>query len=200
MTRTAIRIAAAAFGTLLFTGVASVAAAETEHDTGDIDVTVAIPQIGTPGVLAMSVSANTTSLAENGSNNTARVFTGKLPTVTVTDTRESDEIAAGAYWYVLGSVTDFKSGTDTIGAENLGWAPKLIDGGESGNVAEGDVVEPQLDGGDGLVDQELLAMANDSGEIATEGTWTATADLTLKTPVNAKAGTYGATLTLSLFE
>lgn len=202
MNRTAVRIGAAAFGLMMFTGLAATTtAAADEHGTNDVDVTVDIAPIRVPGVLAMSVAANTAPLTENGSDNTARVFTGALPTVTVTDTREADEIPAGAAWYVLGSASDFTStGGDTIGAENLGWAPQLIDGGESGLVAEGDPVAPELDGGPGLVDQELLAMAADSTEIASEGSWTASANLTLMTDPDVEAGTYHASLTLSLFE
>lgn len=203
MNRTVVRIGAAAFGVLLFTGMAATAAtaADTEHGNGDVDVTVDITPIHTPGVLAMSVAANSSALTENGSNNTARVFTGALPTVTVTDTREAGEIPTGAAWYVLGSASDFTTtGGKSIGAENLGWAPQLLDGGESGLVAEGDTVAPEIDGGPGLVDKELLAMAASSGGIASEGSWTASANLTLKTPANVEAGAYHATLTLSLFE
>lgn len=203
MNRTAVRISAAAFGALMLAGLAStasVAAAETEKDSGEVNVTVQIPQINTPGVLAMSVAGTSTILTEGGSNNNARVFTGELPTVTVTDTRKAAEIPTGAYWYVMGSVSDFKSGTDTITADNLGWKPKLISGGASGLVAEGDPSAPKLDGGTGLRDKELLAMADDSGTVAPEGSWTANAALTLKTGTDAKAGNYSATLTLSLFE
>ena len=53
----------------------------------------------------------------------------------------------------------------------------------------------------GLESQELLHMALDSAEAsAANGEWTATADLTLKTPLDVTPGTYGSTLTLSLFE
>jgi hypothetical protein len=52
----------------------------------------------------------------------------------------------------------------------------------------------------GLVDQEILALAADSGAIAQEGTWSANADLFLRTPVTVAPGSYSATLTLSLFE
>jgi len=202
MNRTTTRITAATLGALLLTGLAATAAAaDTDHGNDDVDVSVTIEPIRTPGVLAMSVAADSTSLTENNSDNTARRFTGALPTVTVTDTREADEIAAGAAWYVLGSVSDFTAaGGSTIGAENLGWAPQLIDGGDSGLVAEGDSVAPELDGGPGLVDKELLAMAQDSTAVAPEGSWTAGADLTLKTATDVEAGAYHATLTLSLFE
>jgi hypothetical protein len=103
---------------------------------------------------------------------------------------------------VVGSATDFAGddAQDPIGGEYLGWTPRLIDGGDSGLVAEGDPVDGELDGGPGLVDQELLAMAFDSGQIVTEGSWTATADLTLRVPTTVQPGTYTSTLTLSLFE
>lgn len=192
------RVLAAMSGTALLLGVGGLAVAD-EVGTGDVTVTVEVVDTN-PGVLSMTVAGTSTALTEDGSDATARVFTGELPTVTVTDTRDADEIADGAFWYVVGSASDFVSGTDTIGAENLGWAPQLIDGGDSGLVAEGDVVEPDLDGGPGLVDQELLAMAFDSAEISTEGQWTATADLTLKAPADVAAGEYTSTLTLSLFE
>ena len=201
MNRTAVRISAATFGALMLAGLASTAsvAAQTGQDS-DVTVTVEIPQISTPGVLAMSVAGTSTTLTESGSNNNARVFTGELPTVTVTDTRKAAEIPAGAFWYVVGSVSDFRSGGNTITADNLGWTPKLVNGGASGLVAEGDPAAPKLDGGTGLRDKELLAIANDSGAVAAEGSWTAKADLTLKTATDAKAGNYSATLTLSLFE
>ncbi|HEY9323560.1 MAG TPA: hypothetical protein VIP50_01400, partial [Agromyces sp.] len=70
-------------------------------------------------------------------------------------------------------------------------------------VAEGDQVDTILDTGAnavGLVDQELLAMAYNSGDIATEGQWTATANLFLRTPATTTPGDYTANLTLSLFE
>lgn len=193
------RMIAAMSGAAMLLSVGGFAFADDELVTDGITVTLEVVDT-TPGVLSMSVAATSTALTEEGSDASARVFTGALPTVTVTDTRDVDEIADGAYWYVTGSATDFTSGTDTIGAENLGWAPRLIDGGDSGLVAEGDVVDPDLDGGPGLVDQELVAMAADSAEINPEGSWTATADLTLKAPSDIAAGDYNSTLTLSLFE
>lgn len=192
-------------GTVLLVGVAGVAMAE-EVNQGDQDVAVnvSIAEITEPGVLAMSVAATATTLTENGSDATVRQFTGALPTVTVTDTRDPASIPAEAAWYVLGTSSDFTgAGLAPITADHLGWTPNLIDGGESGQVAEGDQVDTILDDGPnavGLVDQELLAMAFNSGEIATEGRWTASADLFLRTPANVAPGDYTANLTLSLFE
>lgn len=202
MNRTALRIGAAALGVMMLTGLAATAtAAAAPKDTGDVDVSVTVTPVTTPGVLAMSVSAASATLTENGSDNSARVFTGQLPAVTVTDTRKPAEIPTGAAWYVIGTATDFSAtGGASISKANLGWAPKLINGGASGLVSEGDPVAPQRDGGPGLVDKDLLAMAADSGQIAPEGTWTASADLTLKTGTDVQAGAYHATVTLSLFE
>lgn len=204
--RNAARGCAIGLGALMLVGVAGIAAAEENHGNGEVDVQVAIPEIVEPGVLAMTVAGASTTLVEDGSTDTVRQFTGELPTVTITDTRSAEEIPAGAFWYVLGTSSDFAgdAGQPSIGAEHLGWAPQLIDGGESGLVSEGDQVDTVMDEAApnpyGLVDQELLAMAFDSGEIATEGQWTANADLFLRTPVTVAPGNYSSTLTLSLFE
>ncbi|MCJ1698383.1 hypothetical protein MT356_01530 [Rathayibacter festucae] len=45
-----------------------------------------------------------------------------------------------------------------------------------------------------------LAITSDSAGVAEEGSWTANAALTLKTPTTVDAGDYSSTLTLSLFE
>lgn len=199
-----IRGAAGVAGGLLLLGVAGTAFADDQKDSDDVSVDVAISELPGGGALSMSVAGTSTTLTENGSTSDVRQFTGTLPTVTITDTRDPADIAQGAGWYVLGTASDFVSSTgDVIGAENLGWAPRLIDGGDSGLVAEGDVVDTALDGGPngvGLVDQELLAITNDSAAIAEEGSWTADAALTLKTPATVGAGNYTSTLTLSLFE
>ena len=200
------RCTAVTIGTVLLVGVAGVAmAAETNYGDDGVDVNVAITEITEPGVLAMSVADTSTTLTEDGSTATVRQFTGTLPTVTVTDTRAAEDIPDGAFWYVVGSSSAFtgSAGQDPISAGHLGWAPELLDGGESGQVSEGDPVDTVLDSGAnnvGLVDQEFLALAYDSGAIATEGQWTATANLFLRTPATVAAGDYTARLTLSLFE
>jgi hypothetical protein len=200
-----VKLAVGTAGAALLVGVAGVAVADDNYGDSDIDVNVTIEELVDPGVLAMTVAGTEVSLVEDGSDETIRQFTGSLPTVTITDTRTPDEIPEGAAWYVLGSASDFVGDADQpdIGAEHLGWAPRLIDGGESGLVAAGDEVETVLDAPPsnvGLVDQELFAIAADSGAIAGEGSWTATADLFLRTPSNIAAGSYSATVTLSLFE
>lgn len=183
------------------------ATASADPGDAEVEVTVDITENEEPGVLALSVAGNAVALQENGSDLQFRQFTGTLPTVTVTDTRTAEEIPDGAAWAVLGSASDFTgtAGQSAIGAEHLGWKPRLIDGGETGLVAEGEEVvtvldEPTQPGNNvGLVDQELLVSTYDSGEVA-GGEYTVNADLNLRTPADVAAGSYRATLTLSLFE
>lgn len=199
------RCAAVATGVALMGGVAGLAVAEENHGDAEVGVSVEIAELNTPGVLAMSVAGSAATLVEDGSTATVRQFTGTLPTVTVTDTRDPASIPEGAGWYVIGSSTDFTgaAGQPGIGAGHLGWAPALIDGGEAGLVAEGEQVDTVMDSGQdnvGLVDKELLALAIDSQAIAQEGQWSVNAGLFLRTPATVAAGDYTAQLTLSLFE
>lgn len=208
MSRTAhiARWTAVALGAVALVGVAGAAFAEDPYGDQQVDVNVQIPEVTQPGVLAMSVADTSTTLTENGSDALVRQFTGTLPTVTITDTRQPSQIPAGVGWYVNGTASAFHgdAGQPDIGAEHLGWTPRLIDGGAAGLVSEGDPVQTVMDTGApdpyGLVDQELFALAFDSREIASEGQWTATADLTLRTPADVAPGTYTGKVTLSLFE
>jgi hypothetical protein len=176
-------------------------------DSADVDVNVDITPIKVPGVLALTVAGNAVSLQENGSDLLVRQFTGTLPTVTVTDTRTADEIPAGSSWAVLGTASDFtgNSGQAPITADHLGWKPKLLDGGENGQVSEGEEVVTVLDdetqpgNNVGLTDQELLVSTYDSAAV-TGDSYSVNADLFLRTPADVAAGSYHATLTTSLFE
>ncbi|GAA3730098.1 hypothetical protein GCM10022225_09690 [Plantactinospora mayteni] len=176
-------------------------------DSADVEVTVEIEEIEEPGVLALSIAANSVALAEDGSTLLVRQFAGTLPTVTVTDTRTPEEVPADAAWAVLGSATDFvgSAGQAPIGADHFGWKPRLLDGGETGLVSEGEEVvtvldEPTQPGNNvGLVDQELLVSTFESGAVA-GGSYSVDADLFLRTPADVAAGEYASTLTLSLFE
>jgi len=199
--------AAGAAGAALAVAVLAVPASADPGDSSDVRVTVDIPQIEEPGVLAMSIAGDSVVLSEEDSTLLVRQFVGTLPTVTVTDTRTADEVPDGAAWAVLGSATDFvgATGQAPIGAGNLGWKPRLVDGGDTGLVTEGEEVvtvldEPTQPGNNvGLVDQELLVSTFDS-EAVTGGAYSADADLYLRTPAETAAGTYTSTLTLSLFE
>jgi len=201
-------VAAGAAGAVLagVLGLPAQALAE-PGDSGEVRVTVDIEEIDEPGVLAMSIAANSIALSEDGSTLLVRQFVGTLPTVTVTDTRTPEEVPDGAAWAVLGSATDFvgDAGQAPISAGHLGWKPKLIDGGDTGQVAEGEEVvtvldEPTQPGNNvGLVDQELLVSTFDS-EAVTGDAYSVNANLFLRTPADAAAGKYTSTMTLSLFE
>ncbi|MEU8239497.1 hypothetical protein AB0C07_14745 [Actinoplanes missouriensis] len=189
------------------TGAAALpASALADPGDAEVEVTVDITEIREPGVLALTVAGDAVALSEKDSDLTVRRFTGTLPTVTVTDTRTLEEIPDGSAWAVLGSSSDFTaSGLAPITADHLGWKPRLIDGGDTGLVAEGEEVVPSVDeptqpgNNVGLVDQELLVSTYDSSAV-TGGAYQVNADLNLHTPADVAAGSYKATLTLSLFE
>lgn len=195
------RVAAAATGALalsLIGGSGIALALDDPYGDSDVAVSVDIAEIDEPGVLAMTISGTSVALTEQGSTATNRHFTGTLPTVTVTDTRDPADVPTDAYWYVLGSITDF-TGTagqpDIISADSFGWTPVLT-AGDPGSVSAGDQVDP----GEGFVDSEILSVAYDSAAINPEGSWSANAALKLLTPATVAPGQYSATLTLSLFE
>ncbi|WBB90297.1 hypothetical protein [Verrucosispora sp. WMMC514] len=201
-------VAAGAAGVLLAGSAALPSPARAEPgDSGEVEVTVDIEEIQEPGVLAMSIAGDSVALTENGSTLLVRQFVGGLPTVTVTDTRTADELPEGAAWAVLGNATDFvgSAGQAPIGAEHLGWRPRLLDGGDTGLVSAGEEVvtvldEPTQPGNNvGLVDQELLVSTFDSGTVAGDA-YSVDADLFLRTPADVAAGSYTSTVTLSLFE
>ncbi|MET4156940.1 hypothetical protein [Agromyces sp. PvR057] len=200
----AARCAAGVLGGLLLVGVGSAAFAEYPDAEGSsgVDVKVDIASVEN-GALSLTVENTETTLTETGSTAQYRQFTGALPDVTVTDTR--DEVPAGVYWYVTGQAGSFvgENGQPDISAEHLGWSPALVTTG-NGEVAAGDVVGTTLDvtpNNVGLTGEELLALSLDSAEsAAASGQWTANADLVLKTPVDVAPGSYTSLLTLSLFE
>lgn len=197
-----VRTTVATTGALILLGTAGAAFADTADD---VDIDVEIAPIVQPGELALSVAPGGVTLAESGTTAEWRQFTGELPTVTVTDTRQADQVQAGAFWYVVGTASDFvgTSGEAPIPASHLGWTPELLTESASGLVAEGDPVQTAMDSGPsavGLVDQEFLVSTLDSGTVREEGSWSAGADLFLRTPLTVTPGQYRATLTLSLFE
>jgi hypothetical protein len=196
-----LRSSVIAFGAALLVSAGSAAVAEEEHGTQDVDVNVAIEEVAGPGALALTVEGADTTLVEGASTALERTFTGTLPKVTVTDTRAAEDVPAGSAWYVLGSTSDFVDAatSQTIAAQHLGWVPKLVAGeGEGEPFVEvgGDVLPSEP----GLVDQELLYLADSAESNAGGGVFSATADLQLVVPADVAAGNYTSTLTLSLFE
>ena len=197
----------AVVGAVLVCGAVAVANAD-ELDDSNVDVNVEINQIEEPGVLALTVAPGAATLTESGSTALVRQFIGTLPTVTVTDTRDPEEIPEGSAWTVLGTASAFtgSAGQAPIPAGNLGWSPALVQGDQEGLVSAGLEVQTVLDAPSqpgnnvGLVDQELLFATGDSGAINPEGQWSANAQLFLRTGINVAPGNYTSTLTLSLFE
>ena len=190
-----------AFGGALLASAGSAAMADDEQDTQGVDVGVQIEPLTSPGSLAMTVESDSTSLTEGESTDLERVFTGALPKVTVTDTRAPEDIPDGAFWYVMGTASDFddEQGENTIEASHLGWSPQLVEGeGEGEPFVEvgGDVAPSQP----GLADQELLYLAESADANAGGGRFSAVADLKLAVPADVAAGSYSSTITLSLFE
>src|SRR5690606_18768711 len=196
-------VAGGALGAMLIgtVALASAASADQVGDDSNVDVSVEIESTVEPGNLAFSVASSSTTLSEVDSTvPETREFTGTLPEGRVADRRSADQVGEGAFWYVLGGAADFSGEAGTIGDEILGWAPALVSGSDSGLVEAGEGVDPELENGPGLVDQDLLVSAFDSTEVNPEGSWTANADLTLRTGEDVAAGAYSSTITLSLFE
>ncbi|MGN7187688.1 hypothetical protein [Microbacterium enclense] len=203
----AARIAAATLGGLVLVGTAGAAVAAEVGDDQNVDVNVQIAPVEGSGSLSLTVAGTSSTLTESASGNPeVRQFDGTLPTVTVTDTRDLEDIPADHFWYVVGQASAFSGPNGaSIPAANLGWTPNLVDEGETGLVLEGDKVDTAEDTGAdavGLVDKELLYAAFESAAVKAEGetSWTANAALVLKTGADVTPGAYSSKLTLSLFE
>lgn len=190
-----------AFGAALLVSAGSAAMAEVEQDAEDVDVTVEIAPLAGPGALAMTIDGDSTALVEGESTDLERVFTGTLPKVTVSDTRAPEDVPVDAAWYVVGTASDFhdEDGVSTIQASNLGWSPKLVaeEGEGEAFVEVGGDVAPSRPG---VIDQDLLFLAESAEANAGGGVFSATADLDLVVPAAVPSGTYSSTITLSLFE
>jgi len=151
--------------------------------TGGQQLNVTIPQ-GGGDELTMTVATDPVSLEQVGEELT---FRGELGSITVTDGR-----AELAGWEVTGSSTDFTSGANNFGGEQLGWTPAVVEQNEAGDVAQGQVVLP---GAPGLGAPATLASA-DANKGA--GASTLGGDLELQVPAETPAGDYSATLTVTL--
>ncbi|WP_308797690.1 hypothetical protein [Agromyces silvae] len=198
----AARVGAAALGALLLSAGAAMAAADEIVDDGEVEINVEVTDRYPSGVLALSVAANSTALAEVDSGDPlVREFTGSLPEVTVTDTRAD---VPDVPWYVLGTASDFVSGGNTITADHLGWAPYLAD--DYGPALEAGfdidtVIDDPASEGLGYADGELLYVNTDQVATYSQGSWSASAGLHLKVDATTvEPGSYTSVLTLSLFE
>ncbi|MHA6762213.1 Ig-like domain repeat protein [Streptacidiphilus sp. PAMC 29251] len=148
-----------------------------------------------PGALALSVAGSNVNLPPLTLNTTSTLYSaaGPIQTVTVTDTR-----AGAPGWALSGQVADFTSPAGTISAQNLGWAPNLVNKGDGLKVNLGGTVAPApgVASGDsgalGLKSSRTLATATGLG------TAQIGADLSLVAPTSTAAGAYTGVLTLTV--
>ncbi len=125
---------------------------------------------------------------------------GQMDRVKVTDTRAGDP-----GWTASGIVTDFVKGTDKINGYNLGWVPTVVSSSANQvGIAAGPSVTAGTEGtassvpsstAVGLESSRVLATALDD---AGNGTAVLGALLNLNIPTDVPAGTYAATLTLTV--
>lgn len=194
------RLGVAALGVGILAAVGGGSAFAADEDT--VDVSVEIAPAAEPGVLALTVAAESAVLTEDEPSGANRTFTGTLPTVTVIDTRLPEDVDPASFWYVMGSITDFVGNAgqpDIVSADAFGWYPSIVAGNPAGGdqvVAPGDDVDP---GTGGFLDAELLASV-DSAADAAGGAYSATAGLLLETPASVTPGAYSATITLTLLQ
>jgi ABC-type phosphate transport system substrate-binding protein len=163
------------------------------------------------GSLSLSVSAGTSVAFSQVDPNTpgghpsqgtdptghrhAWVFTGDLAAgVTVSDTRPGQP-----GWSISGQASDFHNGATVVGAENVGWAPRLVSTGSDaeGTVTAGPVVAPHLQDptSPGLSVGSTLGTAGSGSGLGTQNVG---ATLQWWIPDTSPTGTYTATLTLTL--
>lgn len=125
---------------------------------------------------------------------------GQLDRVKVTDTRAGDP-----GWTASGIVTNFVKGSDQINGFNLGWVPTVVSSSVNQvGIAAGPTVAAGTEGSPssapadpatGLKLARVLAVAADN---AGNGTAVLGALLNLNIPTDVPAGTYAATLTLTV--
>ncbi len=167
------------------------------QQVGDASKTVTATISDTEGALVISVDAAdravTLPAAALNSSGDRWESTGTLKPVTVTDTRSGQP-----GWTASGQVADGFRTADgkTFAGGYLGWAPTVVDQGETQGVVAGPIALPYVTGqtGTGLGDSAVLATAPGG---AGRGTARLDAELTLSVPTDTAAGTYTGTLTLT---
>lgn len=158
---------------------------------GDVTVSATVPEkVAGTGALTLSVAADSVALGSPVNDGDRMRFTGGLPTVSVTDSRDGDY----AGWTLSGQASDLVSDSPLISAKYLGWTPSVVSGRTG--VTAGEQVVGLLDSGAGLSSSAVLASADATGRF---GTTLVGAELDLSVPVTTQAGTYTGALTVSLF-
>jgi hypothetical protein len=157
--------------------------------TGQCALTFNVSQVVTAGNLSLARGAGSSNIALSAVtlNGSAQTSTGNLPVVVVTDYRGST-----FGWSLVGALTDF-TGTPggTIGKANLTWTPVCVASTGASNAVTAAA------GSAGPVDAGTLCSAPTS-PTGTGGSFDASAALALTVPANQLAGSYTATLTITL--
>jgi len=151
-----------------------------------IPIDVEVPDPDDPGTGQFSWTITSTPAVSLGTASQSGAFftaAGPLPSITVTDTRSS-----AAAWTLNGQVTDFVKGTDSFGAQYLGWVPAI--GTNTVGAVAGDTVQP----GVGLKDPRTLAYSSAGHPL---GSAELSALLNLSIPTTTPAGQYTGMLTIT---
>jgi hypothetical protein len=149
----------------------------------------------TPGQLSLDVAngaSATLTGALNGSNKS--VSTGSLPDLTVKDGR----IDTMDGWDLTASVSDFQKGSDIIGKSQLGIAPSISSRPTDGNAVANTA---RVAGAAFTSDYTLASSAKITGGTTDKtyvGDTVVTGTLTLVAPQWKPAGTYSATMTVTV--
>ena len=160
-------------------------------DDGSIPVTGEIPGTDAgPGALVLSVADGGVTLGAAQDQGDRWSLAGTLPEVSVTDTRTD---ATG--WSATGQGAELRSGEHAVGADRLGWVPRLASEPRPG-VSAGPLRAGSMSGGNGLAVPATLGTASVQGRL---GTTELTADVELEVPRDTPGGTYAGTLTVSVF-
>ncbi|BBH71509.1 hypothetical protein ACTI_81940 [Actinoplanes sp. OR16] len=167
-------------------------AKEANAATGSCDLKYELSETVTGGSLSMSRGTGSSTILFTGVtlNGTAQVATGKLPAINVTDNRGST-----LGWELAAEVTDFTGVPGgTIPASALTWTPSCTDhtGATNASVAAAGTAGAPVN------EATLCSGPASSAGTVTGGSFDASADLSLTVPAIQLAGTYTATLTLTL--
>ncbi|MDR1427287.1 MAG: alkaline phosphatase [Bifidobacteriaceae bacterium] len=138
---------------------------------------------GAPGTLSLRIARVADPVQFSA---TGPAWTAALPSVTVRDSRTDVQARAGG-WTVAGRADDFTAGNRVIGAENLGWSPRILSSQSGANPGVGGVA---------LKNPATLASADQNTRA---GVTVAGADLSFTPPATADYGRYGSEITLTLF-
>jgi hypothetical protein len=165
---------------------------EPEEPTGPTTATQQITtEVLVNGGLTISVAGTTVTLPAStlSPDGTTLLTTGPINNVTVTDLR-----LGNIGWNARGQVGDFTGPAGaTIAGSALGWTPSLVSASSGQTATAGGTVAPNI--GQGLKATSTLG-SSPSG--ASRGTAVFGAGLELRAPTTTPAGTYTATLTLTV--